>query len=401
VEVASQPDFYQVCHSKESIRSARQPVGSDSEPSIREEQESDGHSEQMQMQGCVAAHMIPDGMTMHAGVTQADVENFAVMAAGIDSSNRTLGGEGMDQLSSMRSRLQQGANCQRRQVAHTDPVPWEAGVVTVMVRQIPRRCTQIMFLNELLRSGFEGQFDFLYFPYDAKKECIVGYGFINFVSHAHAQKFRRMFDGSFFDEQEARQCGKPLRVHPASTQGYEANFKQFRQTRPGKKQDPQFSPLFWPQESAPEALQTQREMAMAEWQAMAIDSLTGLTSKNHKKDQDLEAGRTPATDAERAPRPAEMADNAGSGSSSTENEELSQLRKEIVARMAELNVEEGMTSGQQRGGSQMLEWSDRMNELLQLVARMKTLKENERPASTAKPDKEQGSKNLLKSDFEE
>eukprot|EP00429_Kryptoperidinium_foliaceum_P122913 CAMPEP_0176323192 /NCGR_PEP_ID=MMETSP0121_2-20121125/72260_1 /TAXON_ID=160619 /ORGANISM="Kryptoperidinium foliaceum, Strain CCMP 1326" /LENGTH=421 /DNA_ID=CAMNT_0017665703 /DNA_START=83 /DNA_END=1350 /DNA_ORIENTATION=+ len=38
--------------------------------------------------------------------------------------------------------------------------------------------------------------------------------------------------------------GKPLRVHPAAVQGYEANFQHFSNTKTGKKQDPCFSPMF-------------------------------------------------------------------------------------------------------------------------------------------------------------
>ncbi|CAK0796057.1 unnamed protein product [Prorocentrum cordatum] len=113
---------------------------------------------------------------------------------------------------------------------------WDDGVVTVMVRQIPRRFTQLMFLKEVNCSGFEGLFDFLYLPYDLKKGINVGYGFLNFITPHHAQEFRRAFDGSFLDKQ-IRCRAKPVRVHPASVQGYEANYRHFVQTKTGQKQD--------------------------------------------------------------------------------------------------------------------------------------------------------------------
>jgi hypothetical protein len=137
-----------------------------------------------------------------------------------------------------------------RRRTRVDPMLWDDGVVTVMVRQIPRRYTQLMFLKEVNRS-FEGFFDFLYLPYDLKKGINVGYGFINFISHERALEFRKEFDNSYIDTQ-TKARGKPLRVHPASVQGYEANFQHFAHTKTGQKQDPQFSPLFFPKENMPE-----------------------------------------------------------------------------------------------------------------------------------------------------
>jgi len=127
-----------------------------------------------------------------------------------------------------------------------DPMPWDAGVVTVMVRQIPRQFTQLMLLKEANKRGYEGLYDFLYLPFDLKKGINVGYGFLNFIDPKHAQAFRHDLDGAFLDK-HMRMKGKPLRIHPAKVQGYEANYQHFVQTKTGQKQDPHFSPLFFTQ----------------------------------------------------------------------------------------------------------------------------------------------------------
>jgi len=134
-----------------------------------------------------------------------------------------------------------GRDCRRR--SRTDPMPWDDVVVTVMVRQIPRQFSQLMFLKEVNARGFDGLFDFLYLPFDLKKGINVGYGFLSFIAAKHAQDFRCEFDGLLLDKQ-MKTKGKPLRVHPANVQGYEANYQQFMQTHTGQKQDPHFSPLF-------------------------------------------------------------------------------------------------------------------------------------------------------------
>merc|ERR1719159_1728350 len=120
---------------------------------------------------------------------------------------------------------------------------WEKGVTTVMIRQVPRQCSQLMLLDEIKRRGFGEVFDFLYLPWDFKKCVNVGYGFVNFMETSQAKAFRDKFDGSFMDKSTGlKSCGKPLRVHPAAVQGYAANFRHFAHTKTGQKMNPQYSP---------------------------------------------------------------------------------------------------------------------------------------------------------------
>lgn len=122
--------------------------------------------------------------------------------------------------------------------------PWDTDVVTVMIRQVPREYTQILFLSELVGRGFEGLFDFIYFPFDLKKNSNIGYGFINFVDPRHAVRFAQEFDYVYLDD-KMRAKGKPLRVHAASVQGYQDNREHFS-AKVAQKQSPLRSPLFFP-----------------------------------------------------------------------------------------------------------------------------------------------------------
>lgn len=136
----------------------------------------------------------------------------------------------------------------RRRGSCTDVITWEDGVTTVMVRQVPRQYTQWMLWAEVSNGGFEGLFDFIYLPFDFKKNTNVGYGFLSFTEPEYARQFRDAFDGKFLANIEMHQ-GKPVRVHPATVQGYEANLRHFARTKTGMQQHPHFSPLFLPRPS--------------------------------------------------------------------------------------------------------------------------------------------------------
>jgi hypothetical protein len=118
---------------------------------------------------------------------------------------------------------------------------WDENVVTLMVRQIPTKLTQLNFLQEVRRQGFEGLFNFLYVPFDLKKNSNVGYGFINFIKPEYALQFRDKLDGVRIGQKDH----KPMRIHPASLQGYEANYNHFSGTKTAQKHDNRISPLFF------------------------------------------------------------------------------------------------------------------------------------------------------------
>jgi len=175
---------------------------------------------------------------------------------------------------------------QRKRPNRAGRLSWDSSVVTVMVRQIPRQYTQSKFLEEVNQRGFQGLFNFLYLPFDLKKGINVGYGFVNFTDSKHAQHFRSKFDWTYLDKHMSMR-GKPIRVHPASVQGYQANFQHFVQTKTWQKQDTMFSPLFFSQDGSggpcgkTDIVQQQQQQPESERpDAIGVRDVTALGAKD-------------------------------------------------------------------------------------------------------------------------
>lgn len=144
-------------------------------------------------------------------------------------------------------------------------------LTTVMIRQLARSYTQWMLKEEANNRGFKGLYDFVYVPFDSKKGRNVGYGFMNFMDPQSAKAFRDAFDGSL--ESSMVQNGKPLRVHPAKVQGYEANFSHFLLGEGSLNHDHQNTPLFLRRESQPGSRQQSKtcpDMARGQWATIHI-----------------------------------------------------------------------------------------------------------------------------------
>jgi len=58
-----------------------------------------------------------------------------------------------------------------------------------------------------------------------------------------AMAFKEAFDGLYLNN-EMEMRSRPLRVHPAAVQGYQANHWHFMRTKIGQKQDSSYSPIF-------------------------------------------------------------------------------------------------------------------------------------------------------------
>jgi len=99
---------------------------------------------------------------------------------------------------------------------------------TVMLRNIPNKYTREMLIKQL-SVEFHGQFDFMYLPIDFKNKCNVGYGFINFRTHAACECFIHKFHGV-----DVRKClpglnsKKVVEVTPARVQGLAENIRRLR-----------------------------------------------------------------------------------------------------------------------------------------------------------------------------
>jgi hypothetical protein len=96
-------------------------------------------------------------------------------------------------------------------------------VTTVMIRNIPRKCTQRMLVADLVGSGFDGTFDFVYLPTDISSAKNLGYAFVNFIHGDYVKSFRDVFHKRHLASMRGSRTG--LSVSPALIQGYEANIE--------------------------------------------------------------------------------------------------------------------------------------------------------------------------------
>ena len=104
--------------------------------------------------------------------------------------------------------------------------------MTVMIRQLPKKFTPLMFLQLMIERGFDGLFDFLHLAtrFSTTSKCTTiryrNYGFVNFIAPEHALRCRDSLDGQYLNSNwmgdhnnnNNRIGKKAVRVHPASIQ---------------------------------------------------------------------------------------------------------------------------------------------------------------------------------------
>jgi len=98
-------------------------------------------------------------------------------------------------------------------------------VTTLMIRNIPNKCTQQMLIKELDSLGFKGEYDFVYLPMDTFTRLNVGYGFVNFVTVGAASECTRKLSAHCFEHAPQGKC---VSVSPAHMQGLESNVQHYR-----------------------------------------------------------------------------------------------------------------------------------------------------------------------------
>jgi hypothetical protein len=103
---------------------------------------------------------------------------------------------------------------------------WKDECTTLMLRNIPNDYTRELFLDLLDSNGLAGTYNFVYLPIDFKRMSSLGYGFVNFVSHAEAEFARVRLEGfndwSVPSQKVCKVCwGEPL-------QGLEAHIERYR-----------------------------------------------------------------------------------------------------------------------------------------------------------------------------
>merc|ERR1719456_2182896 len=66
---------------------------------------------------------------------------------------------------------------------------------TVMWRNLPNNYGRDGLLELLNNEGFAGSYNFFYSPVDFSSNALLGYAFVNFVSHDEANRFLGHFQG--------------------------------------------------------------------------------------------------------------------------------------------------------------------------------------------------------------
>lgn len=127
--------------------------------------------------------------------------------------------------------------------------PVEKPVTTLMLRNVPNRCTRNGLQRELERLGLKDLFDFLYLPIDQSTQRSVGYAFVNFVGHESAALAAQVLTDCRFPQFPRT---KPMQVAPAHLQGLEENLRHYSNTAVLGAAVDAHRPLVLPQPVAPE-----------------------------------------------------------------------------------------------------------------------------------------------------
>lgn len=99
---------------------------------------------------------------------------------------------------------------------------------TVMLRNIPNDYTREMLLELLDEEGFAESYDFVYLPIDFSRMAALGYAFVNFVSHSHAELAKHRLQGySDWKISSQKVCdvcwGEPLQGQAAHIERYRSS----------------------------------------------------------------------------------------------------------------------------------------------------------------------------------
>jgi hypothetical protein len=117
-----------------------------------------------------------------------------------------------------------------------------AGMTTVMVRNVPRKCTQRMLLNDIILEGYGEAIDFVYLPTDISTGKNLGYSFVNFTHPYYAETFRKSFHKKHLSSMRGSRTG--LSVSYAVIQGLEANISNvLKNASVHRIRNPEYLPL--------------------------------------------------------------------------------------------------------------------------------------------------------------
>jgi len=129
---------------------------------------------------------------------------------------------------------------------HHDARPDVHEVHTMMIRNLPRRITQIDLKREIDSDGFKGAYDFLYMPSVIAAKQGKGYAFVNFAKPQDAVRFAEAWHGS-----RRLKMGRKanLDISAASVQGREANIRSWKKSKTSRIANPSFRPIIFDEDS--------------------------------------------------------------------------------------------------------------------------------------------------------
>merc|ERR1719329_1740656 len=100
-----------------------------------------------------------------------------------------------------------------------------ANWTTIMLRNLPSRCSRATVMAKLDACGFSGQYDFVYLPCNFKTHVSFGYAFINLVCPEQVESVWRHFHGFVgWDLPFEKPCEMGWSLH----QGLAANIERYR-----------------------------------------------------------------------------------------------------------------------------------------------------------------------------
>ena len=113
---------------------------------------------------------------------------------------------------------------------------------TIMIRNVPRKCTQRMLMADVVSAGFGETMDFVYLPTDISSARNLGYAFINFIHPHYAECFRESFHKKHLSSMRGSRAG--LSVSYAVIQGREANIDNvMKNASVHRIRNPEYLPL--------------------------------------------------------------------------------------------------------------------------------------------------------------
>ena len=105
---------------------------------------------------------------------------------------------------------------------------------SLMVRNIPNKYTQKMFLDEIRAGGHGDGVDFFYLPLDFKNRCNRGYAFVNFMNAADIVPFYEQFNAKSWKKFNS---DKVCAITYARIQGKAAMVKRFENSALMEKEE--------------------------------------------------------------------------------------------------------------------------------------------------------------------